>query len=71
MGKTYKLKSENIERLVPDIGFAFATDMITVEGKKVDYMERHKPMETVIVVGYSTVVVKRRNTWMIRIILQC
>ncbi|WHI48429.1 DUF2185 domain-containing protein [Microbulbifer sp. TRSA001] len=43
MEKSYKLKPDQIERLVPDIGFAFATDMITVEGKNVDYMVRQQP----------------------------
>ena len=43
MEKNFKLKSSQIERLVPDIGFAYVTDMITVEGKKVDYMVRQKP----------------------------
>jgi hypothetical protein len=28
---------------VPDIGIAYATDVITVEGKKVDYMVRQQP----------------------------
>lgn len=43
MEKNYKLNPDEIERLVPDIGFAFATDMITVEGKKVDYMVKQQP----------------------------
>ncbi len=43
MEKSFKLKSVQIERLVPDIGFAFATDMITVAGKNVDYMVREQP----------------------------
>jgi hypothetical protein len=32
--KSFKLDKSEIERLVPDIGFAYATDMITIEGKK-------------------------------------
>ena len=40
MEKNYKLKSDQIERLVPDIGSAFVTDIITVEGMRVDYMVR-------------------------------
>lgn len=43
MEKNYKLKPDQIQRLIPDIGFAFATDMITVEGKSVDYMARQQP----------------------------
>ena len=42
MEKKYKLKSDEIERLVPDIGFAFVSDMITVEGKNVAYMVRQQ-----------------------------
>ena len=43
MEKNYKLNSTQIERLIPDIGFALATDMITVAGKRVDYMVREQP----------------------------
>ena len=42
MKKKFKLESVEIERMVPDIGSSFATDMITVDGKKVDYMVRHE-----------------------------
>ncbi len=42
MGKSFKLKPDQIERLVPDIGFAYATNMITVDGEKVDYMVRQQ-----------------------------
>lgn len=43
MKKAYTLQPDQIERFLPDtIGFAFATDMITVEGKKVDYMVREQ-----------------------------
>lgn len=43
MEKQFKLKPEEIERLVPDIGFAFATDKITVDGNVVDFMVRQQP----------------------------
>lgn len=43
MAKTFKLDTSEIRWLVPDIGSAFATDMITVEGKRVDYMVRQEP----------------------------
>jgi len=43
MNKNYKLKASDIKRMIPDLGYAFTTDMITVEGKKVDYMYRETP----------------------------
>lgn len=43
MEKPFKLKSSQIEPLVPDMGFAYVTDMISVEGKPVDYMSRSEP----------------------------
>jgi len=43
MKKKFYLHSDQIEPLVPDIGFAFATDVITVDGKRVDYMVRQQP----------------------------
>jgi hypothetical protein len=43
MEKNYKISSSTIERLVPDIGYALVTDMITVDGKSVDYMIRNEP----------------------------
>jgi len=43
MEKNYKISSSQIERLVPDIGYALVTDMITVDGKPVDYMVRNEP----------------------------
>ena len=42
MGKNFKLKPSEIIRLLPDIGFAMATDKITVDGNKVDYMVREQ-----------------------------
>lgn len=38
--KNYKLMAEDIKRMIPDCGYAFITDMITVDGKNVDYMYR-------------------------------
>ncbi len=43
MEKRYKLKVEQIKQLIPDLGFALATEKITVDGKKVDYMIREEP----------------------------
>lgn len=40
MQKNFKLKPTEINQLLPDIGFALATDKITVDGNKVDYMIR-------------------------------
>lgn len=40
--KNYKLKPNQIKQMVPDMGFAFVTDMIAVEGKRVDYMARQQ-----------------------------
>jgi hypothetical protein len=41
--KQFKLSSEEIKPLVPAMGAAFATDMITVDGKGVGYMYREIP----------------------------
>ncbi len=43
MTKAFKLRAEQIVQMVPNIGGAIATDEITVEGKRVDYMVRQKP----------------------------
>ena len=42
MEKDFKLAASDIKRMVPDLGWAFATDMITVKGKSVDYMYRQE-----------------------------
>jgi len=41
--KQFKIPAEKIKSLVPGRGFCYATDMITVEGRKVGYMFREKP----------------------------
>ena len=41
--KEFKLKADEIEKLVEGMGGCLATDMITVEGKKVHFMYREKP----------------------------
>lgn len=41
--KKYAIPKENIKKLVPDMGGAFATDQIMVDGKKIGYMYREKP----------------------------
>lgn len=43
MDKNFKLSAEDIERLIPDMGYGFATDKITVDGKKVKSMVRQSP----------------------------
>ena len=40
MTKNFKLSSDDIQPMVPDMGGALATDKITVDGNKVDYMVR-------------------------------
>ncbi len=43
MDKKFKLAASDIKRLIPDMGGAIASDMITVEGKQVEFMERGVP----------------------------
>jgi hypothetical protein len=43
MNKIYKLKPEEIKNIAVGYGSCFATDMITVKGKKVGYMYRDEP----------------------------
>lgn len=43
MHKNFVLKAEQLKRYLPDIGYGFVTDMVTVEGKSVDYMVRQVP----------------------------
>jgi hypothetical protein len=43
MDKKFKLKASEIKRIIPNMGYCYATDMITVEGKKVGYMYRETP----------------------------
>ena len=45
--KNFKIKGEQIIKLVPNMGFCFATDHITVEGMKVGYMYREEPDDAV------------------------
>jgi hypothetical protein len=41
--KKYKLQKEQILRMIPDMGFAYVSDKIAVDGNKVDFMYRIKP----------------------------
>lgn len=41
--KKYKLRPEEIKKLIPPIGGCMATDKITVDGELVDYMYREEP----------------------------
>tara|TARA_B100001093_G_scaffold456844_1_gene468114 strand:- start:1989 stop:2318 length:330 start_codon:yes stop_codon:yes gene_type:complete len=41
--KQFKIPKEEIVRLIPNMGGAFATDHITVEGKPLSYMYREEP----------------------------
>ncbi len=43
MKNKYKLRVEEIKRLIPALGGCLAVDKITVEGKKVGYMYREEP----------------------------
>lgn len=43
MDKRFKLRADQIERLVPPMGACIATDRITVDGEKVGYMYREDP----------------------------
>ena len=40
---SFILSSDEIENLIPNIGYCFATDKITIEGMKVGYMYREVP----------------------------
>jgi len=41
--KPFKLKADQIVKLIPSIGFCYATDKITVEGEPVNYFYREEP----------------------------
>jgi hypothetical protein len=41
--KNFKLKAEQIVKLIEPMGGCIATDKITVEGELVDYMVRKEP----------------------------
>lgn len=43
MNKIFKLKAEQIKKLIEPMGGCIATDKITVEGELVDYMIREEP----------------------------
>ena len=43
MGKKFALSADQIKPLAKNRGACFATDMITVEGRKVGYMYRDEP----------------------------
>lgn len=43
MGKNFKLKPDDIEIMVPNLGGAIATDKITLDGNRVDFMRRTEP----------------------------
>lgn len=43
MDKTLRLKPEEIKQLIEPMGECLATDMITVEGRKVGFMYRDEP----------------------------
>lgn len=43
INKNFKLKAEQIVRLIEPMGGCIATDKITVEGELVDYMVREEP----------------------------
>jgi hypothetical protein len=41
--KAFKIPGDQIKELIPNLGGCFATDRITVDGKKVGYMYREEP----------------------------
>jgi len=41
--KKFKIPGDKIERLIPRMGGAFASDRITVDGEKVGYLYREEP----------------------------
>lgn len=43
MTKSFKLEANQLRRLVPGLGGAFASDRILVEGRVVGFMERNEP----------------------------
>ncbi|MBL9147562.1 MAG: DUF2185 domain-containing protein [Phycisphaerae bacterium] len=43
MAKRFKLAASEIQRLIPSMGYCFATDRITVDGVRVGYMYREDP----------------------------
>src|SRR5687768_4424387 len=43
INKKFKLKAEQIKKLIEPMGGCIATDKITVEGELVDYMVREQP----------------------------
>ena len=45
--KQFALRADQIKPLVGDKGACFATDMITVQGRKVGYMYREEPDEDI------------------------
>ena len=40
ISKDFAIQSDKIVRIIPDIGYCFATNKITIEGMKVGYMYR-------------------------------
>lgn len=45
--KEFKIAGDQIKRLIPNMGGAFATDHILIEGKKVGYMYREESSDQV------------------------
>ncbi len=43
MEKKFRLSADRIKELIPPMGGCFATDRITVDGKRVGYMYREEP----------------------------
>lgn len=41
--KKIKIKSKDIQQLIPPMGYCMVTDRITVDGKKIGYMYRESP----------------------------
>ena len=41
--KQFRLRADQIEKLIPNLGACYATDKITVDGELVNYMYREDP----------------------------
>lgn len=43
--KPLPINIEDIQELIPDMGFGLATDMVSHQGKKIGFMYREEPMD--------------------------
>lgn len=45
MKYSYKIKTDELKQLVPSKGYGIVSDKITIDGSKVGFMYREKPLE--------------------------